>query len=40
MSSGGIFGDDPEVYELIKDETLDQNAKELVEAINGNMTLI
>ena len=33
------LGDDPEVRELMKDETLAQIAKELVETINNNMTV-
>ena len=33
------LGDDPEVRELMKDETLVQIAKELVETINNNMTV-
>lgn len=33
------LGDDPEVKELMKDETLVQIAKELVETVNKNMTI-
>lgn len=33
------LGDDPEVKELMKDETLVQIAKELVETVNENMTI-
>ena len=33
------LGDDPEVRELMKDETLVQIAKELVETVNNNMTV-
>lgn len=33
------LGDDPEVRELMKDETLVQIAKELVEVVNNNMTV-
>ena len=33
------LGDDPEVRELMKDETLVQIAKELVETVNENMTI-
>lgn len=33
------LGDDPEVKELMKDETLVQIAKELVETVNRNMTI-
>ena len=33
------LGDDPEVRELMKDETLVQIAKELVETVNSNMTV-
>ncbi|MBR6965373.1 type I restriction endonuclease subunit R [Candidatus Saccharibacteria bacterium] len=33
------LGDDPEVKELMKDETLVQIAKELVEVVNSNMTV-
>ena len=33
------LGDDPEVMELMKDETLVQIAKELVETVNENMTI-
>ena len=33
------LGDDPEVRELMKDETLVQIAKELVETVNKNMTI-
>ena len=33
------LGDDPEVNELMKDETLVQIAKELVETVNENMTI-
>ena len=33
------LGDDPEVRELMKDETLVQIAKELVETVNDNMTV-
>lgn len=34
-----LFGDDPEVKELMKDEVLVQIAKELVETVNSNMTI-
>ena len=33
------LGDDPEIKELMKDETLVQIAKELVETVNKNMTI-
>lgn len=33
------LGNDPEVKELMKDETLVQIAKELVETVNKNMTI-
>ena len=33
------LGDDPEVRELMEDETLVQIAKELVEVVNNNMTV-
>ena len=33
------LGDDPEIKELMKDETLVQIAKELVETVNENMTI-
>ena len=33
------LGDDPEVKELMKDETLVQIAKELIETVNENMTI-
>jgi len=33
------LGDDPEVRELMKDETLVQIAKELIETVNSNMTV-
>lgn len=33
------LGDDPEVRELMKDETLVQIAKDLVETVNSNMTI-
>lgn len=34
-----LFGDDPEVKELMKDDILVQIAKELVETVNRNMTI-
>lgn len=34
-----LFGDDPEVKELMKDDILVQIAKELVETVNKNMTI-
>lgn len=34
-----LFGDDPEVKELMKDTILVQIAKELVETVNRNMTI-
>ena len=34
-----LFGDDPEIKELMKDEVLVQIAKELVETVNSNMTI-
>lgn len=34
-----LFGDDPEVKDLMKDNVLVQIAKELVETVNKNMTI-